>query len=179
MNIFFLDINPQKSAMYHCDKHVVKMILETAQLLYSAHWMNSKDPMWYTKITHKPYKKTHSEHPLSVWVRTNSVNYLYACSIGLYLCAEYTHRYNRIHKTQEHLEWLVNNIPDKPQSLPIYKTKRNFGKPLFAGMTPIPLCMPEIYFCDCAIESYRSYYIGDKKGFSKWKMRSQPPWWPF
>ena len=177
MNIFFLSIDPYKSSLYHCDKHVVKMILEAAQLLYSAHWMNNKDEQWYTKAPFGGYKKTHTGHPLSVWVRTNKVNYLYACSVGLYLCAEYSHRYNRVHKTQQHLEWLVNNIPEKPSEVPTYKTKRNFGKPFCRGMTPIPLCMPEVYFSDCAVESYRKYYLNDKKGFATWKDRDEPYWW--
>jgi hypothetical protein len=179
MNLFFLDISPKKAASYHCDKHVVKMILETAQLLYSAHWILNKDTDWVLMAPFGGYKKTHTGHPLSVWVRSSIVNYLYTCSLGLYLCAEYTDRYNRIHKTQQHLEWLVNNIPKTPSYTDKidYKTKRFFGKPFVKGMTPIPLCMPEIYFTNCAVESYRKYYIGDKKGFAKWKHNYKPPWW--
>ncbi len=151
MNIFFLDKDPKKCAEYHCDKHVVKMILETAQLLCSAHWMTGSEAQ---------YKLSHKNHPCSVWVRESLSNYLYLCEIGLELCKEYTHRYGKKHKSQEIIEWcIINkiNILDK-------------------GITKIPKAMPDHYKVECPIQSYRNYYIGDKSNFTTWKKREIPFW---
>ena len=71
MNIFFLDENPTLSAQYHVDKHVVKMILETAQLLCGVHHVTAHDS------THVPYKLSHKNHPCSIWCRESLSNYLY------------------------------------------------------------------------------------------------------
>jgi hypothetical protein len=87
MNIFFLDEDPTLSAQYHVDKHVVKMILETAQLLCGVHHATSQ-------ITDQvPYKLSHKNHPCAIWARTSLSNYLYLCELGLELCKEYTYRY--------------------------------------------------------------------------------------
>ena len=66
MNIFYLDENHETCAQYHCDKHVIKMILETAQLLCCVHWVSGVEA---------PYKKTHVNHPSSVWARESLTNY--------------------------------------------------------------------------------------------------------
>ena len=107
MNIFFLDYDTKKCAKYHCDKHVVKMILETAQLLCGAHWVTGSEA---------PYKLSHKNHPCSIWVRESLSNYLYLCDLGLELCKEYTYRYGRTHKSQQIIEWCLDkklNIKDK------------------------------------------------------------------
>ena len=105
MNIFYLDNDPKVCAQYHVDKHVVKMILETAQLLSTTHWMSGSEG---------PYRQTHKNHPSAVWARSNKSNYIWLCELGMELCKEYTHRYGKTHKTQQHLEWLSNNIPNIP-----------------------------------------------------------------
>lgn len=86
MNIFYLDSNPTLCAKYHNDKHVVKMILETAQLLCGVHWVTGKEA---------PYKLSHKNHPCSIWVRSSLENYLWLCELGLELCDEYTYRYGK------------------------------------------------------------------------------------
>ena len=101
MNIFYLDKNPKLCAQYHVDRHVVKMILETAQLLSTAHWLTGGEG---------PYRATHKNHPSAIWARSNKSNYNWLCKLGLELCEEYTYRYGKIHKTQQHLEWLSKNI---------------------------------------------------------------------
>lgn len=60
MNIFYLDKDPKLCAQYHCDKHVVKMILESAQLLCTA--VNEAAGKEVA-----PYKSTHVNHPCSIW----------------------------------------------------------------------------------------------------------------
>ena len=153
MNIFFLDYDVVKCAKYHCDKHVVKMILETAQLLCSAHHVtNSKLDI--------PYKLSHKNHPCSIWVRESLSNYFYLCELGLELCKEYTYRYGKRHKSQDVIEWCVMN--------PINVIDKDFTEP--------PKAMPDEYKVKSVIESYRNYYIGAKKSFVSWKNRDIPYW---
>ena len=151
MNIFFLDNDVRKCAQYHNDKHVVKMILETAQLLCGAHWVVGGDA---------PYKLSHKNHPCSIWVRESLSNYLLLCELGLELCNEYTYRYGKRHKSQEVIEWCVVNklnIPD-------------------IGLTEQPMSMPDQYKTNSVVESYRNYYMGEKSGFASWKNREVPNW---
>lgn len=154
MNIFFLDFDTKKCAEYHCDKHVVKMILETAQLLCGSHHMVNNP------ISDIPYKLSHKNHPCAIWVRESLSNYLYLCDLGLELCKEYTYRYGKRHKSQDIIEWCLSN------------------KPLIKdiGFTTPPKAMPDEYKVDDVIESYRNYYIGAKKEFAKWKNREIPQW---
>ena len=151
MNIFFLDKDVKKCAQYHCDKHVVKMILETAQLLCGAHWVNGKEA---------PYKLSHKNHPCSIWTRESLSNYLLLCELGLELCDEYTYRYGKKHKSQNIIEWCLTNKPNITDN----------------GLTEPPKAMPEEYKTDCVIQSYRNYYNGAKSNFAVWKNRESPAW---
>jgi hypothetical protein len=93
------------------------MILETTQLLYTAHHQLQKNDNWAEKLPKKPYRATHVNHPVSRWVRQCPANYIFAANLGLSLCKEYTFRYFRIHSSQTHIEWLVQNIPPFDQNL--------------------------------------------------------------
>lgn len=151
MNIFFLDYDVKKCAEYHIDKHVVKMILETSQLLCGAHWVCGSEA---------PYKLSHKNHPCSIWVRKSLSNYLYLCELGLELGREYTHRYGKKHKSIEIIEWCLIN---KPNILDI-------------GFTEPPKAMPDEYKVKDVIQSYRNYYRGAKTSFASWKNRQIPNW---
>ena len=158
MNIFFLDYDLKKCAEYHCDKHVVKMILETAQLLCGAQHLTRQ--VTDQVIDQVPYKLSHKNHPCSIWVRESLSNYLLLCELGLELCKEYTHRYEKRHKSQDVIEWCIMNkikIDDK-------------------GLTTPPKAMPDEYKVDDVVESYRNYYMGAKSGFTTWKKREVPSW---
>jgi hypothetical protein len=155
MNIFFLDWDVNKCAEYHCDKHVVKMILETAQLLCSAHHMTDQP------TDQVPYKLAHKNHPCSIWTRSSLTNYLYLCELGLALCEEYTYRYEKRHKSQDVIEWCLSNRPNIHD----------------VDITTPPLAMPDEYkVYDDVIESYRNYYRGAKSSFAVWKNREIPEW---
>ena len=161
MNIFFLDYDTQKCAQYHCDKHVVKMVLETAQLLCGVHHMTDQVTTNYRSSTDQvPYKLSHKNHPCAIWARESLSNYLYLCDLGLELCKEYTYRYGKRHKSQEIIEWCLTN---KPQIV-----DKNFTTP--------PKAMPDEYKVNDVIQSYRNYYNGAKKDFAKWKNRDAPDW---
>lgn len=154
MNIFFLHWIPSICAVMHVDKHVVKMILETTQMLCAVHHMVKSS---YTP----PYKLTHKNHPCTVWVRSSRKNYKWLCKLGLELCKEYTHRYGKKHKCQEYIEGLAKNIPKNLPRL---------------GLTPPALAMPDEYKGNDPVESYRAYYYFEKFDLHAWKKRDVPDW---
>ena len=154
MNIFFLDYDVKKCAKYHVDKHVVKMILETAQLLCGVHHVTVHDTV------HVPYKLSHKNHPCSIWTRKSLSNYLYLCELGLELCKEYTYRYGKRHKSQDVIEWCLVNRPNIKD----------------IGFTEPAKAMPDEYKVDSVVESYRNYYRGAKVSFAVWKNRENPFW---
>lgn len=154
MNIFLLDTDTRKCAQYHCDKHVVKMILETAQLLCGVHHMTDQ-------VTDQvPYKLSHKNHPCAIWSRESLFNYLYLCDLGLELCREYTYRYGKRHKSQDVIEWCIVNKPNIVDK----------------GFTEPARAMPDEYKVDSIVESYRNYYIGEKSKIAVWKNREIPEW---
>ena len=114
------------------------MILETAQLLCSAHHLHP-----YFKLPSKFYKLTHKNHPSAIWTRTGLKNYLWLASHGMELCREYTHRYNKVHATTIVMDWLYNHYPD-------IKFSVDFTEP--------PQCMPDDCKREFAIDGYRNYY---------------------
>ncbi len=161
MNIFLLDTDTRKCAQYHCDKHVVKMILETAQLLCGVHHVTDQVTTNYRTTTEQvPYKLSHKNHPCAIWSRESLSNYLYLCDLGLELCREYTYRYGKRHKSQDVIEWCIVNKPNI----------------LDKGFTEPARAMPDEYKVDSIVESYRNYYIGEKSKIAVWKNRDIPEW---
>ena len=164
MNIFVLSIITKLCAQYHTDKHVVKMILEYAQLLCSAHIILDN----VTEINNiKLYNLTHKNHPCSIWVRQSSMNYVWLYNLFYHLCKEYTYRYNKIHTTELKLLTVLKNIPKNINNSP--------------EMTRFALAMPNIYKVyeneyDDDVESYRNYYINGKQHIANWKNRPIPHW---
>lgn len=155
MNIFVLDTNPKKCAVYHNDKHVVKMILETAQLLCGSHHVTESQ-------YEIPYKLSHKNHPCSIWVRECIENYIWLCDLGLELCEEYTYRYGKRHKSQDIIEWCLINTPNIPTN---------------GDITPFALAMPDECKVGTAIDSYRAYYMVEKRNLASWKNRQTPEWY--
>ena len=157
MNIFVLSRCPHLAARLHCDKHVVKMILETAQLLYSAHHV-----LGTPDLPSGAYKKTHANHPCALWVRESRANYLWLVELGLALCAEYRHRYgaHKTHKTEPHLVWLKSTLPALPD----------------CEATPFRQAMPDAYKHPDAVQAYRTYYLEDKvpRGIVTYTNRETP-----
>ena len=139
MNIFYLDKCPVKAAKVQYNKHVVKMILESAQMLCTAHHHYGNESV--------PYKKAHYNHPSTVWTRDGSNNYIWLFRHMMALGDEYTKRYNKTHlsinKCWVSLSHLPPGIPQKP-----------FEQP--------PQCMPDEYKDKCSIKAYWNYYIGEK-----------------
>jgi hypothetical protein len=146
MNIFYLDSDPVKAAQVQYNKHVVKMILESAQMLCTAHHH-------YTELlaqddSYIPYKKAHYNHPSTIWCRENSEQYLWLYNHMIALGNEYTKRYNKIHLT-------ITKCADILQATPA-------GIPLGTFEEP-PQCMPEQYkVAGCSITAYWNYYEQEK-----------------
>jgi hypothetical protein len=169
MNIFVLDNNPWQAARYHCDKHVVKMILETAQLLSTAHHVLSPDRLKveddaWTLYGRKICGPTHINHPCAVWARTTFCNYRWLAELGIALCSEYTYRYNKVHMRSGTINFLRINPP-------------RFTKEDYTAMTPHVQCMPdECKVENNPVEAYRNYYRTHKRDIAKWKLGNIPEW---
>jgi len=157
MNIFYLHKDPEVCAKSHCDKHVVKMILEYSQLLSTAHHELDGEP------SIDCYKPTHKNHPSAVWTRVNKSNYKWLWNLLDHTQAEYTHRYGKVHATKR--KGIVDNLKKYPHEL------------ADGDLTSIPQCMPDDYKDDSPVDAYRNYYLGDKAYMAKWTKRSQPKWW--
>lgn len=182
MNIFYLSRSPVQSAEWHCDKHVVKMIIEYAQLLSTAHRVldgkqyieekrnvggSRKIKRWKldSDLESVLYKASHISHPSAIWARANDDNYAWLANLLCSLCEEYTHRYGKYHKVEQTglCYILLKNLP---KNIPI----GDFFDP--------PPAMKEQYkIPGNSIMSYRKYYIEDKSRFAKWKNRPIPQWY--
>lgn len=145
MNIFYLSSDPKEAAILQYNKHVVKMILETAQLLCTAHHVLGEENNYNTEYV--PYKTTHKNHPSAIWVRSNDKAYRWAYQHMLELGEEYTKRYNKVHLT-------ITKCKDILKSLPKNIPSTKWEDP--------PQCMPEEYKHDSSIKAYWNYYIGEK-----------------
>jgi hypothetical protein len=177
MNIFVLDKNPTTAAEYMCDKHIVKMILESCQLLSTAHRVldgkkvekQTKNGRRYTyymledsRVDSYIYKSTMINHPCTIWTRQSTRNYDWLCKHTLALCEQYTKRYGKTHVSTQLAEWLFRH---PPTGLKI------------DSLTPFAQAMPDQYKHQDAIKAYRDYYIFEKSRFAKWKLGNTPEWY--
>jgi hypothetical protein len=151
MNIFYLDPDPEKCAAYHNDRHCVKMILESCQLLSNA-----------LPEDVAPYKRTHTRHPASLWVQKSIHNWLWLHNLTMYLFLEWKKRYNH-ENIEEHAcysKWNNMTPPDLPD----------------VPFLPPPQCMPDDCKCDDTVQAYRNYYIKHKGHLACWK-NGKPEWY--
>lgn len=153
MNIFVLDQDVEKCAEYHCDKHVVKMILEYAQMLSSAVRITTELDVGY-KITHK-------NHPCSIWARTSLSNWRWLKELARAVNEEYKFRYG---KEVNHKSFDVIEALPEPDIEDI-------------GLTEFPQTMPDYCKLDNPINSYRNFYMKEKHPFASWKKRGVPFWY--
>jgi hypothetical protein len=142
MNIFYLDSDPVKAAQAQYNKHVVKMILESAQMLCTAHHH-------YDNGHNVPYKKAHYNHPSTIWCRQNSRQYYWLFHHMLALGDEYTKRYKKTHLS-------ITKCFDVLKDCPV-------GMPLGGEFNEPPQCMPEQYKVPgCSVTAYWNYYEREK-----------------
>jgi len=174
MNIFYLDTDPVKSAELHCDKHVVKMIIEYAQLMSTAHRVldgdlyedrtanNRRIKRWRlnnSNMENVLYKASHINHPSNIWIRSSDSHYQFVYDMFVALCNEYTHRYGKTHLTEEKLKDILQHLPNNIAS-------EDFVDP--------PQAMPDDVKTHDAIDAYQNYYRVYKKDFAKWTARETP-----
>ena len=150
MNIFILDLDPRKAAQFHCDKHILSQIVESALLLCSVY------PSGLA-----PYRRTHYNHPCAIWVRSSQQNFDWLLHLTCALLDEYSIRYGKIHKTSEVVDWILHHNPSLP----------------CLGFTDIPQCMPDEHRVpNNPVIAYRKYYMAEKASFATWK-NGKPYWW--
>jgi len=175
VNIFYLHEDPRQCAQWMVDKHVVKMILETAQLLSTAHRLldgtesidtsSGRKKRVYTLHDERDtifYSATHINHPSAVWARSSVENYNWLVDHLFALSDEYTYRYGKYHMTMDKMGLMI-------QSPPLNLKEWDW--------TPMPSCMDEQYkIGDDPIANYRNYYKYGKASMHSWKKRSAPEW---
>ena len=187
MNLFILSSNPTEAAEAHADKHVVKMILEACQMLYSAHWVAAYPELLENKSAiavsraqklldlppsllkapcrgkdgHRGYRPVHLHHPCTRWIRASLENYMWACDLAIAIGHEFTFRYGKIHGCQAHAEWLRQNPPTIPS----------------LGLQTFAIAMKTEYkISDDPIECYHHYYRTSKeeRGLLQYTRRLKP-----
>ena len=153
MNIFCLDNNIVKCARYHSDAHVIKMILESAQILCTSLIMHGAAA---------PYKPTHQKHPCVIWASKSAQNWLWLKNLTLELDKEYCYRWN---KNKSHKSAIL------VEELSIVESMENIG------ITERPQAMPEKYkIKNDPVLAYRQYYSKEKAHLCKYTKRETPPW---
>ncbi len=177
MNIFYVNSDPEVAARSMVDRHVVKMILETAQLLSTAHRVidgeeyvgqsqsGRKAKRWRLSgnVDAIMYAATHINHPSAVWVRENSANYNWLYDHLLALGREYTYRYGRTHLTIDKLKDILKDAPENIEQSSV--------------MTKMPSCMDKQYIVSLdPIINYRNYYNYGKTDLLRWSNRPPPQW---
>lgn len=176
MNIFVVNPNPVYAAHELCDKHVVKMIVESCQMLSTAHRVldgtptvelsknNRKVRRWILKDgirNNTLCKATMVNHPCTKWVMKTDANYRWLYEHTLGLLDAYRHRYGKVHSMLSLMPILIQ-VPD------------NITK---GTLTPFAQAMPDKYRCENAVNAYRNYYIGEKSRFAKWRCGEVPAWY--
>lgn len=177
MNIFYLHPETKECAKQHLDKHVVKMILEYAQLLSTAHRLldgteyegrtvkgTRKATRWLLPDSRETglYMASHMKHPSGIWCRETSRNYMWLYTLWRDLMQEYTFRYGKHHVAEKLIPYL-DNLPKNIK---------------FGELTLMPQCMPDQYKVpEDSIQAYHNYYIGDKQRFAVWTNRPIPDWY--
>jgi hypothetical protein len=176
MNVFYLDSNPVTAAQMHNDKHVVKMIIEYAQLMSTAHRVldgelyygltanGRKIKRWRLNSNMEGilYKASHVNHPSAIWARSSNNNYNWLYCLFVALCDEYTFRYGKVHETDRKLRDVLKT---PPMNIEVgYKTQP-------------PQAMPDdVKVEGDSLSAYKNYYINYKSGFNKYTKREVPTW---
>jgi hypothetical protein len=176
MNIFYISADPAQAAEWMVDKHVVKMILESAQLLCTAHRIHDGIETQGKSATGRNVKRwilpdaresvlysaTHINHPSAVWCRQSVMNYNWLADHMFALLYEYTHRYNKEHKVQGELSYMLQSPP--------FNLKEYV-------MTKMPSAMADEYkISEDPLVNYRNYYKVGKARMHKWTNRQPPEW---
>lgn len=183
MNIFVLHEDPKIAAQMHCERHILKMIIEHTQMMAATYYhtigINRKKeilenqekvsvlfagfPRKDENGNDKPYMISHVNHPCTVWTRASLSNFNWLLECTKALCEEFTYRYKGIHSVEAIVDWMYQNPPQIED----------------IGLTPFAQAMPDFYKSFDATEAYRKYYAF-KTSYMKvnWKLEERTPsWW--
>jgi len=152
MNIFFLSLDPETCAKLYCDQHVIKILLEIVQMLYTAHdptFIETRAPFNKAR-TRRGYRATHKNHPMCLWVRSSKESYLLATKIGMALALEYNARFHKVHACSTHVMWLFLHVPQTFSNTP--------SETAYYSIQGIPECMPDEHKDPDVITAYKNYY---------------------
>lgn len=153
MNIFILDQDVKRCARYHCDKHVVKMILESAQILCTVSNLLG---------IRTPYRSTHVKHPCVKWAMRSRQNWCWLKKLATQLNKEFKYRFG--HKKDHKAYQVIKKLKEPPLSN--------------LGLTEFAQAMPDAYKVKGnAVRAYRDYYVGMKRPIATWKRRRMPKWY--
>lgn len=144
MNIFYLHRDPVKAAVVQYNKHVVKMILESAQMLCTAHHCYGSEE----QKLNVPYRQAHLNHPSTIWARRSKSTYMWLYDHMIALGKEYTKRYGKEHLT-------ISKCREFLSTPPLHIQGSEWVEP--------PQCMPDEYKVDNdAVTAYWNYYEQEK-----------------
>ena len=183
MNIFVLHEDPKVAAQMHCERHILKMIIEHTQMMAATYYhtigINRKKeilenqekvsslfsgfPRKDENGNDNPYKISHVNHPCTVWTRASLSNFNWLLDCTKALCEEFTYRYKGIHSVESIVDWMYQNPPQIED----------------IGLTPFAQAIPDFYKGSDPIEAYRKYYAF-KTSYMKvnWKLEERTPsWW--
>ena len=181
MNIFVLSysaipqVHYKENARMHCDKHVVKMITESVQMLVTVL------PQYFSKTALgleppcKPLAAGHAKHPCVLWLQQDIIHFNYLAQLAYHLCLEKQARWplNADHEYQPFIEHLCqclyitdylsthSRLPETFATAVKSESLRSTNRPHVEAVT-----------------IYRDYYISDKATFATWRGVGKPSWWP-
>lgn len=156
MNIFILDYDLEKCAQYHNNRHLVKMITEQVQILSTVCRLSGLDI---------GYKITHKNHPCVKWVMESRKNFFWLYCLTIQLQKEWRLRFNHPNHIHHGAVKVLYGLPVTILSLPDKE------------LTPFALAMPDYCKTDDPVESYRNYYMKEKRHLADWGNRGTPYWY--
>ena len=169
MNIFVLDTSPMRAAEAHCDKHVVKMIVETAQILSTTLFWHDEVDDFYARHGILPYKAAYANHPCTKWAASAPENAAWLTELGCCLLMEYQYRYpHKTHATYDLMyafrKWFdVENFRVLPKTFVLAMPEEYW--PFEFPVTP-----------EKAVKAYRMYYALEKRHLLHYTKRIPPAW---
>jgi len=163
MNIFVVHEDPKVAARSLCDQHIVKMPLETSQIMNNC----------IMHIGHSGIMAPFNpKHPACIWAENGEENFFWLAAHGLELCSEFERRFGKIHGSLSKIKQAFRIYCEETIGIPIELTDRISAKPVsFRYIGP-----QEFKDDNSVVNSYRNFYNLDKSRFARWN-RSKPPEW--
>lgn len=173
MNIFVLHHKPTIAARMMCDQHVTKMIVEQAQMLCFVHHLRNKRKKWVERNIPFKLNASHAKHPCTVWLMEDPRNYAWGYRLLRAMLKEYDYRYDGL-KDGKYAN-VIQMLPALRRLPTMERVQDVEGEPedFVLAVNKVPECIT-----DCAVETYRRFYVADKSSFARWsRARPAPKWY--